>query len=318
YLRLSLPENAPFALKPSPGKGWGCFATRYIRRGSIILHEQAWFIFGKSLHELSESDMQECYNHLNGEQKRQFSHLGRNARTLYASKLDALRDNLLPLIPGLDTFGTMNVMRCGLLPISSRFNHSCLPNACIASVQRGIQAVKSIQEGDEINLCYGNSFEVKTTEERARELPFVCICEACNPERNFHYLSDMRRRLLQGIYYLTRGCNINVMHDTQENAVIEDITLKMRSENSEHSSVFLGICYHIRALLLEAEGLATPGLIKTYFYAAMSGPRPSRMEILQARNWMIKALEVMRYVPAPDLEERLDFEALEQQLWSDD
>ncbi|KAJ5965108.1 uncharacterized protein N7479_004984 [Penicillium vulpinum] len=31
YRSLQLPPDAPFELKPSPGKGWGAFATKRIR-----------------------------------------------------------------------------------------------------------------------------------------------------------------------------------------------------------------------------------------------------------------------------------------------
>lgn len=43
YRQLRIPADAPFELKPSPGKGWGGFATRHIKKGSVILREKALF-----------------------------------------------------------------------------------------------------------------------------------------------------------------------------------------------------------------------------------------------------------------------------------
>lgn len=64
-----------------------------------------------------------------------------------------------------------------------------------------------LQGGEEITINYEAMFYYLTTEIRrsAGSWDFVCECRACNISDPFHYISDMRRALLRGLYYLLNG-----------------------------------------------------------------------------------------------------------------
>ncbi|KAK2738649.1 hypothetical protein FQN57_006967 [Myotisia sp. PD_48] len=57
YRQLPVPKDAPFELRPSPGKGWGVFATRQIRREEVLLREKPLFVIGKPAGEVTEMDV---------------------------------------------------------------------------------------------------------------------------------------------------------------------------------------------------------------------------------------------------------------------
>ena len=76
----------------------------------------------------------------------------------------------------------------GVFPTIARFNHSCIPNAEFSwSEKRGrqeVRAIKSIEIGEEISLCYFTSkWQLESAEVRREYLfdhyGFRCDCKAC-------------------------------------------------------------------------------------------------------------------------------------------
>jgi hypothetical protein len=51
-------------MKPSPGKGWGAFATRRIERGAMILREKPLFVIRKPHEEITEEDVWAAFQQL--------------------------------------------------------------------------------------------------------------------------------------------------------------------------------------------------------------------------------------------------------------
>lgn len=77
----------------------------------------------------------------------------------------------------------------GLFVLQSRFNHSCLPNArCPWSLatedSASLIAMRDVAAGEEITNCYVFQFQLRTREERADMMEFVCNCKACDISEN--------------------------------------------------------------------------------------------------------------------------------------
>jgi len=87
-------------------------------------------------------------------------------------------------------FGT-NYFSDGVAIKTSRFNHSCKPNATalkMANGQNQIRAIKDIKAGEEINICYLGGFNILRNKKfRQNNLfytwHFVCSCNLCKNEK---------------------------------------------------------------------------------------------------------------------------------------
>lgn len=71
YLELTLPADAPFELRPTPGKGWGAFATRDIAPDTKVLDEAALFRVKGSIQDISLDDIELEATRLSTDQRAQ-------------------------------------------------------------------------------------------------------------------------------------------------------------------------------------------------------------------------------------------------------
>ncbi|KAI1302275.1 hypothetical protein F5Y03DRAFT_362263 [Xylaria venustula] len=235
YNRFPVPSNAPFALRPSPGKGWGAFATRRIERGALILNEEPLFTIRKPYAEIVEEDVLKAVQQLPASRQSLFFLLRDNASGGFRNMDHAFAENCFN-IAGEDHGGWELDGHRGLFLLHSRFNHSCLPNSKIPSASRETTDLKSfatrdIVPGEEITFSYEGDFECRTREERHRELRFVCHCEACRLGTPFQRLSDMRRRLVRGLQYLQIGKDLDGQkQEAPDRPLITDTQLKVAAE----------------------------------------------------------------------------------------
>ncbi|CAI7629722.1 unnamed protein product [Penicillium viridicatum] len=130
YQRLKVPAEVPFELRPSPGKGWGAFATKHIDRGSLILSEKPTFMIRKSHAEITDYHVTMAFQKLSPSQRAQFLLLRDNGTNRFTSMNEAFAEN---------SFNIANSDRDepeahGLFPLHSRFNHSCIPNAKVPTI----------------------------------------------------------------------------------------------------------------------------------------------------------------------------------------
>ncbi|KAL2816625.1 hypothetical protein BDW59DRAFT_166270 [Aspergillus cavernicola] len=260
YHGFEIPSNAPFELKPSPGKGWGAFATQPIRKGFLILTEKPVFVIKKPHEEITEGDIRSAFARLTPGQKKQFLCLRDNGSTPFTSMESALSEN---------SFATSSSMASpvhGLYLLHSRFNHSCLPNCEIPETKT--EAVRSfatrdINIGEEIRFCYEPTFQCRTVYERHEALRFVCDCNACLPG-SFQRASNMRRRLTRGLQYLTIGHDLDGQNHGTSPAIIFDARLKAAAENLE-IPLSARLIYNLLAMALqEEEGLMNDLLIARF------------------------------------------------------
>ncbi|KAK3897064.1 hypothetical protein C8A05DRAFT_48176 [Staphylotrichum tortipilum] len=210
YRGLRVPDDAPFELKPSPGRGWGVFATRRIGPGATILKEEPLFVIRKPTPLIREQDIKQAVLQLPAGKRQQFLLLRDNASGTFASMQDAFAENSFDLASPDESGRVTRLPAQGLLLLLSRFNYSCVPNAKIPSftgdaLVAAIVAIRDIAAGEEITFCYSFDMQFRTRRERHEALRFVCECRGCLPGNLFRELSDARRRLYRGLTYLVNG-----------------------------------------------------------------------------------------------------------------
>ncbi|KAM7194685.1 hypothetical protein V8F20_007877 [Naviculisporaceae sp. PSN 640] len=265
YRRLPIPGQAPFELKPSPGKGWGAFATRRINQGALILSEKPLFTIRKPHAQITELDVAMAFQQLPASQKPLFFLLRDNSSASssgqFRSMAHVFAENSFNMA-GEDHIGLQGDGPRGLFPIHSRFNHSCVPNVKIPTAGTGelthVQsfAVRDIVPGEEITISYEGDFGCRTREERHRRLRFVCHCDACQAGAASQLLSDMRRRLVRGLQYLQTGRDLDGQKlGDSDRSLITDLQLK-RAAETHRIPLSSRLIYGLLVMVLtEQEGL---------------------------------------------------------------
>ncbi|KAE8556600.1 hypothetical protein EYB25_001302 [Talaromyces marneffei] len=283
YFDLPIPKDAPIELRPTPGKGWGLFATRDIQRGSLIMKERALFVIQKASENITEQDISNAVKKLGDPQKHILACLsGNKPRKLSnglmsSGPLKLARiwgENCFSLETGVEQrlFGNyIEEKRWGLFPCHSRFNHSCQENAFVPESQSepGVGrnstssfAVRDIAAGEEITIGYQNGFHSHTMDERRRLLTFECRCTVCDrasKDRNFRQVSDMRRRLMRGLVYLLDSIDENSEYDDDNSPhfkpVICDPVMRKAADNCDFPLSTRLIYDLLLVALKEAEGV---------------------------------------------------------------
>ncbi|KAI0119262.1 SET domain-containing protein [Daldinia grandis] len=250
YRRLHIPRDAPFELRPSsPGKGWGAFATKLIKEGDPILIEEPLFVVWKPPQYITDEDVFAAFQRLAPTAKQQFLLLRDNAGGPFQRINEVLAEN---------SFALQANSGHGLFLLHSRFNHSCVPNAKIPKTTGEaitLFAIRDITAGEEITFCYNDDFECRTRRERHKALGFVCDCKACLLGTPFQQLSDMRRRFIHGLQYLTLGVDIDGKRQDSSSPIIADRRLKEAAENFSIPLCNRMIYQILTAFLLDEEGL---------------------------------------------------------------
>ena len=287
-----MPNDAPFELKPSPGKGWGAFATRQIERGAMILREKPLFVIRKPHEEITEEDVWAAFVQLAPSEKQLFLYLCDNASRPFTRLTEALAENSF-------TISNSGPPAHGLFLLQSRFNHSCIPNSKIPSTGGEINArfaTRDIVAGEEITSCYNTDFDGRTRHERHQALRFSCDCKACRIGTPFQKLSDMRRTLIRGLHYLTLGSDLNGQRQGSASPIIFDSKLKKAAEDF---SIFLSarLIYNLLFMaLLEEEGLMDDFTVERYnpmilqvvaWFRTESNARIARLAMAQ-ETWLEK------------------------------
>lgn len=267
-----MPRDALFELKPSPGKGWGAFATKRIRRGAVILRERPLFVIRKPHQKITEQDVQTAFQRLAPADKQRFLCLRDNASLPFTYMSDAMAENSFEVHPEGSSLPAH-----GAFLLLSRFNHSCIPNSKVpfsaAETEETLTifAVRDIAAGEEITFCYNSDLQCRTRHERHRRLRFICDCGACLVGTSFQQASDMRRTLIRGLQYLTLGQDVDGLRRSSALQIIVDPELKKAAEEFSISLSSRLIYYLLMMFLLEQEGLMDefmvermlPGIQKT-------------------------------------------------------
>lgn len=116
-----------------------------------------------------------------------FSHLQPLRQHAMRKKSDDEDYYLLPYKIFIEFF-ERNIIRDGLWPKLSRFNHSCLPNCFYLIVNQMcfLSVLKPIQPGDELTICYLPSMYTSYIDRTLRLREYYideCLCELCEYDR---------------------------------------------------------------------------------------------------------------------------------------
>ena len=203
-----------FEIKESPGKGLGCFATKDIKIGSLILketpilamHEDYQFNYKNvlaidQLQELNKKfcklpfEQQVLYLNLDNLYTRNIDNVDEISKEKYKLFKDFLLkrnptqpelaiDKVIMIMQIYDT----NAFGYGVGLLTARLNHSCARNAQVdwnkSTKTHDIRATRKIRKGEEILINYWSVLE-KTSDRQKYILEryhFKCECSLCNDE----------------------------------------------------------------------------------------------------------------------------------------
>lgn len=183
----SYADVALFSRFRSPLGGEGLRATEHIPSGTPIISEEALFSIVKD-------------RHVNQDQAE-----SRQFKALSSPFQAATPDNRFQA----NSFGMGSTRRGkelqGIFVRSSRFNHSCVPNAYFAWNEKlkrlTVHAIVDIPNGEEIFVNYRKDDYLHTRAERvqalSRDYNFHCTCPACQPNTQLGRASEWRRRRMR-------------------------------------------------------------------------------------------------------------------------
>jgi len=189
------------------------------------LREKPLWIIRKPHELITEGDIRAAFQQLRPNEKQKFLCLRENASRPFTNMSEAFAENSFSISDSTTNGSPIH----GLFILHSRFNHSCIPNCKVPTTNEKVIAsfaTRDIVADEEITFCYNIDFECRTTHERHQALRFVCDCKACLVDTPFHQLSDIRRRFLRGLQYLTRGVDLNGQRQTSASSIIVDSKLR--------------------------------------------------------------------------------------------
>ena len=203
------------------GKGLGCIAIMDIKKGSLILDEKPQICADiedgrgsskwiksvlKSFYEISKADQDEymtLHNKFNNFQDYQNSEDFQNCKEIVDKSLECLKleigaiehdpqktKEILKIcnIYLSNSFATSDGVDIGVRIKTSRFNHSCQPNAVTVQMINGLhqlRAISNIKSGQEININYINGPFCGFRNRKYRQNRlfigwfFHCSCDLC-------------------------------------------------------------------------------------------------------------------------------------------
>ncbi|BGP02161.1 SET domain-containing protein [Rhodotorula toruloides] len=185
-----LPHDSPFQLVVDPHKGVKAVAARTLKAGELILTEAPLFILND---DLSEPTVAAVVSSLSLDEQAVFYALANSLPELGRHR-GRVETNAFALTNDYGTDAGVS-----LLPLSSRFNHSCRPNICrtwddAAQCER-LVACEAVAAGVELCISYGTLFKprIQRLSILQKKYRFTCACPACAVPPAESLQSDLRR-----------------------------------------------------------------------------------------------------------------------------
>jgi SET domain len=194
-------QSPSFIVRQTKDRGLSLFATRRIVYGSVVLTEEPLISLPRNL-ETDYSEIEAAFKALSKTKQKSY-------RTLYdaeKSRMSSIVSIYYSNCYSTDSFSEDGGSCIGVL--SSRINHSCIPNICFAytppspgcpSGRMTFHAVKNIPAGKELLSTYEKNIFLPRDQRKRRLLMdygFHCDCEACVPKSAFWERSDQRRKTM--------------------------------------------------------------------------------------------------------------------------
>ena len=192
-----------YEVKQSPGKGHGVFTTQSIASGTTIIHDKTVMkLVAFPGVQLSHQQVRQAFTQLSTDDQSEFLKLHEGNRPLQTKLLRIYKANAF----GNDKHQWINI-------VVSKINHSCVPNAEFLGPnlegEVRVVAVKPIEKGEEISICYNDVFEGATKSQRNNTFKtcynFTCTCPACTMGASHTALSDARRCIIRHLSYKLLG-----------------------------------------------------------------------------------------------------------------
>lgn len=236
----------------------------------MILKETAIFTITKSAgEEATETDVNKAWTKLPYSTKDALLPLRENGSQPPKSPFEVWSHNHLNLKnevaePYLEMNESVSLATTtGLFVLQSRINHSCLPNArrpwlLTTEDSTSLIPTRDITAGEEITNCYVFQFQLLSREERADMMGFVCNCKACDvsdDNKEWQQMSDMRRRLLRGVYNHLNGGDQARPGVAWPPSIIRDPVMKRAAETLSIPLSKRFIYGMLFIVLMEEEGL---------------------------------------------------------------
>ncbi|KAF2835421.1 SET domain-containing protein [Patellaria atrata CBS 101060] len=199
-----IPENAPYTIRTSPGRGLGIFTTRPIPAGTRLIAEPPLLSVPHGRYRVA--DLEARYAALTPSQQALYASLG-SSHTQRAKHwgvgvykhiprwdLERVREIQAIRCAGVKSVGSIFVTNCmgmgadgegaGVFPTAARCNHSCVPNACFAWNERlgaeTVHAVRDLEMGEEVLVSYCYVLHARDLRRwELRGYGFECECEVC-------------------------------------------------------------------------------------------------------------------------------------------
>ena len=234
---MELTDNDYYEIRPIPGKGYGCFALKPIKRGTRILADPPLLVV--PIAEYYQPDIQAAFDKLSPtDQALYFSLHSANGqdpanwpRQVHPSVTAREHQRILEQHnarvgkePSLISIFQTNCMEmengAAVFPNAARFNHSCNPNACFtwnpAIGKETIHIMNDVKQDDQITLAYCDMTHDKMLRRwELKHYGFLCDCPACDDDsnpRSFASQSAARRYRLMELQKETkhfRGPNLD-------------------------------------------------------------------------------------------------------------
>ncbi|KAK3702041.1 hypothetical protein LTR37_015155 [Vermiconidia calcicola] len=299
-----------YAVKPSPDKGLGVFATKPIKSGTVIVRDHVIMKIRRPECDVTSQQVQGAFDALSKEDQAAFMAL-HEGNLPYKTKL--LR------IYKANAFG--DEVHAWVYLKLARLNHSCAPNAEITETDNEadvkVVALKPIQKGEEVLISYNGALEEGSKRERAMVTKenhgFECNCSVCSLTGEEAMLSDGRRRLINAISHKLEGFEPTHLYTTGSvSGLTPGKAWKVVSRYKRALDVPLTpqqtTAYSfILTKLLEAEGMVCYELAKSYATAGLSllgqlHGFKAAVVLASAQyvtEWMETGLSIMKTVRSP-------------------
>ena len=220
-----------YQVKEIEGKGFGCVATRDIKSGTLILSETPQLIFGKdpslkqlylkrhgevegkfnfllnspdwikilvsSVNKMSETDRTEYLKLHSKYNEQEMKELPMELKLKIQASKSIIRNMDSDPIESEKILQIYEIYRTngfseGVKIKTSRFNHSCRPNAnsfvMLPNITglAEIRAITDIKANDEITISYDQDIPMEDRETRQKvlldDMHFICACDLCLEE----------------------------------------------------------------------------------------------------------------------------------------
>lgn len=215
------PQEKYIEIKSTPDRGIAVFASRKIKAGTLILSERPLLSLCKD-----EEDDHSAV-------QREFSKLSRATQKRYLKLFDAEKSRM-PRVASiyysncynLDPFALDGRGGSAMGDLSSRFNHSCIPNVQFSydfdQNQMMFYAIRDIPRGKEVCSSYEKKvFEIAIRRRQKLQMyyAFVCRCEACEGgnKNEFWARSDERRTAMLDAFKHVQDCERIFLKENVEN-----------------------------------------------------------------------------------------------------